>query len=161
MDDPAVAYARNGKLHIAYQVVGEGPHDLLLAQGIFSHLDHQWNQPAYAAFLRRLGSFARLIMFDPRGSGLSDRALELPPLEEQMDDVSAVLDAVGSERPVLFGVSQSGAMGMLYAATHPERAAGLVLYGAYPSAIRDAAYPWGRSPAWFEEWLRLLDEGWG
>ena len=161
MDTPDVAYARNGDVHIAYQVVGDGPHDILLAQGIFSHLDHQWELPAYAAFLQRLASFGRLIMLDPRGCGLSDRALTLPPLEEQMDDLTAVLDAARSERPVLLGISQSGAMAMLYAATYPERAAGLVLYGAYPAALRDPTFPWGRSTAWLEEWTRLLDEVWG
>jgi len=161
VDAAEVAYARNGELHIAYQVVGSGKHDLLLAQGIFSHLDHQWELPSYAGFLRRLASFSRLIMLDPRGSGLSDRGLELPPLEDQMDDVTAVLDAARSERPVLVGVSQSGLMAMLYAATFPDRVSGLVLYGAYPVTLRDAEYPWGRSEAWLQEWIRTLDEGWG
>lgn len=161
MIPPEVAYARNGGVHIAYQTVGDGPRDLLLAQGLFSHLDHQWELPAYADFLRRLASFARLVMFDPRGSGLSDRALDLPPLEDQMDDVSAVLAAAGSDRPVLVGMSQSGLMAMLYAATYPDRVSGLVLYGAYPTAVRDADFPWGRSSAWLDEWARVLDEGWG
>jgi pimeloyl-ACP methyl ester carboxylesterase len=96
--------------------------------GIFTNLDYQWEEPSSVAFLRRLASFSRLILFDPRGTGLSDRAPELPTLEEQMDDVNAVLDAVGSERPAFLGVSQGGPMAVLYAATYPQRTSALVLY---------------------------------
>jgi pimeloyl-ACP methyl ester carboxylesterase len=158
---PTTRYVKSGDVHIAYQTVGDGPVDLVYLPGIFTHLEHQWEEPSFARFLHRLASFSRLILLDPRGIGLSDRAPELPILEQQMDDVLAVLDAVGSTRAVLVGVSQGGPMAMLFAATHPERTTGLILYGAYPTAKRDDEYPWGRSTAWTEEYHRQVDENWG
>ena len=126
-------YAKSGDVHIAYQVIGDGPVDLVLSPGWITHVELAWDDPAQAAFRRRLAAFARLIVFDKRGTGLSDRVPvnELPILEERMDDVRAVLDAVGSERAALMGVSEGGAMSALFAATYPERTAALVLYGAF------------------------------
>jgi alpha/beta hydrolase fold len=114
-------YARSGEVHIAYQTVGSGSVDLILLPGAFSHVEHQWEEPSFARFLRRLASFSRLIVLDVRGTGLSDRAAELPTLEEQIDDVLAVLDAVGSERAALFGLSQGGGLAAPFAAAHPDR----------------------------------------
>src|SRR5687767_2845056 len=102
MEPPETRYAKNGDVHIAYQVLGEGPTDLAYVAGIFTNIDYQWDEPSYASFLRRLASFTRLILFDPRGTGLSDRAPELPTLEQQMDDVNAVLNDVGSECAAFF-----------------------------------------------------------
>ena len=129
MDRPVVRCARSGDVKIAYQVTGEGPRDLVLVPGFISHLDLDWDEPRSAHFLHRLASFSRLIRFDKRGTGLSDRPGGLPDLETRMDDVRAVLDAVGSERAALFGYSEGGPMAMLFAATYPQRTTALVLYG--------------------------------
>jgi class 3 adenylate cyclase len=160
VETPVTRYARNGDAHIAYQVFGSGP-DILLLPGIFTNLDRQWDEPGYAAFLERLASFARVTAVDLRGTGLSDRAYELPQPEELVDDVTAVLAAVGIERATIAGFSQGGQPALLYAATYPRRVDGLILYAAYASARREDDYPWGRSDAWTAEWLRLLDEEWG
>src|SRR5437870_10694297 len=109
-------YARNGDVNIAYQVVGDGPLDLILVLGWVSHLAYVWELPALAAFLKRLASFTRLILFDKRGSGMSDRVHPMPTLEQRMDDVRAVLDAVGSNRAALFGISEGGVVGQV----HPD-----------------------------------------
>ena len=139
---PDTRYTKSGDVHIAYQVVGDGSRDLVYLPGIFAHIELQWEEPSYARFLRRLSSFSRLIALHMRGTGLSDRSAQLPLLEHQMDDVTSVLDAVGSDRAVLFGVSQSGPMAALYAATNPQRTQALILYGAYASS---AARPGGSS----------------
>jgi pimeloyl-ACP methyl ester carboxylesterase len=133
---PETRYAKSGDVHIAYQVVGEGPIDLVFVPGWITHLDLGWDDPAEAAFRRRLASFARLILFDKRGTGLSDRVPvdQLPIFEERMDDVRAVMDAVGSERAALMGASEGGALSALFAATYPERTAALVLYGSFARA---------------------------
>jgi pimeloyl-ACP methyl ester carboxylesterase len=141
-----VAYAKSGDVNIAYQVTGDGPFDLVLVHGFFSHLEMAWEHPDNAAFLERLGSFARLIRFDKRGTGLSDRAVGLPDLETRMDDVRAVMDAVGSERAALFGYSEGGPMCALFAATYPDRVRALVLYGSYARRLRTDDYPW--APTW-------------
>jgi pimeloyl-ACP methyl ester carboxylesterase len=136
-------YARSGDLSIAYQVTGGGPIDLVLVPGFISHLEMDWQEPRSAHFLARLGSFARLIRFDKRGTGLSDRPGEMPDLEARMDDVRAVLDAVDSEKAVLFGYSEGGPMCCLFAATYPQRTSALVLYGTYAKRRDpDDDYPW-------------------
>jgi class 3 adenylate cyclase len=127
---PETRYAKSGDVHIAYQVVGSGPFDLVFVPGFISNLEHYWSQPRLARFMERLASFSRLIMFDKRGTGLSDRVGQVPTLEQRMDDVRAVMDAVGSERASIFGMSEGGAMSVLFAATYPERTRSLVLYGA-------------------------------
>jgi pimeloyl-ACP methyl ester carboxylesterase/DNA-binding CsgD family transcriptional regulator len=128
-----IRYARNGRLNVAYQVVGEGPIDLVLSQGWVTHLDLAWQVPALARFLDRLASFSRLILFDKQGTGLSDRLDPdtLPTLDQRMNDVRAVLDAVGSERAALFGTLGGGAMCGLFGAVYPDRCDGLILYGTF------------------------------
>ena len=123
-------YARSGDVSIGYQVVGDGPIDLVYSPGIWSNLDVMWEWPAWARYLRRLAAFSRLILFDMRGLGISDRGQDPPTLERQMDDVRAVMDAVGSESAVVFGGARAGALSMLFAASHPERTRALVLYAA-------------------------------
>jgi pimeloyl-ACP methyl ester carboxylesterase len=129
-------YAKSGDVHIAYQVIGDGPVDLVFVPGWISHVELGWNDPLQSAFRRRLAGFSRLIVFDKRGTGLSDRVPvdQLPILEERMDDVRAVMDAVGSERAALMGVSEGGPMCALFAATYPERTAALILYGSFARA---------------------------
>jgi class 3 adenylate cyclase len=130
---PETKYVKSGDVHIAYQVLGQGPIDLIFIPGWVTHLELAWESPHQSRFLRRLASFSRLILFDKRGVGLSDRVPpnQLPILEERMDDVRAVMDAAGSERAALLGISEGGAMSALFAATYPERSAALILYGAY------------------------------
>lgn len=127
---PEVKYAQSGDVNIAYQVVGDGPLDLVYIPGTVSHLDLWWEFPRAARFFQRLASFSRLILFDKRGTGLSDR-VEIATLEQRMDDVRAVMDAAGSTSAAVLGVSEGGAMAMLFAATYPERTTGLILIGAY------------------------------
>src|SRR6185312_15956326 len=130
---PDTLYARSGDLNIAYQVVGQGPLDLVYVPGWVSNVELMWEEPAMARFLGRLASFSRLILFDKRGTGLSDRVSndKLPTLEERMDDVRAVLEAVGSERAALFGHSEGGNMCVLFAATYPGRTEALITLGCY------------------------------
>ena len=135
-------------MNIAYQVAGDAPLDLVLVPGWVSHLELDWEHRDSARFLERLASFSRLIRFDKRGTGLSDRPGGLPDLETRMDDVRAVMDAVGSERAALFGYSEGGPLSILFAATYPERTAALVLYGAYAKRLRSDDYPW--APTWDE-----------
>jgi pimeloyl-ACP methyl ester carboxylesterase len=160
---PETKYARSGDVHIAYQVVGDGPLDLVLVPGWISHIEHQWEEPAHARFLEKLASFSRLITFDKRGTGLSDRVAEsaLPTLEQRMDDVRAVMDAAGCSRAALFGVSEGGPMSALFAATYPQRTTALVMYGTYAKRIRDAEYPW--APSREEHAAALADylQNWG
>jgi pimeloyl-ACP methyl ester carboxylesterase len=160
---PETKYARSGEVHIAYQVVGDGPLELVLVPGWISHIEHQWEDPAHARFLERLASFSRLITFDKRGTGLSDRVAEsaLPTLEQRMDDVRAVMDAVGCSRAALVGVSEGGPMSALFAATYPERTVALVMYGTYAKRIRDADYPWAPSREEHAAVLASYQQNWG
>jgi len=130
MMPPVTKFTQSGDASIAYQVLGQGPLDLIIVPGWVSHLEQAWEDPSYARFLERLASFSRLILFDKRGTGLSDRITGIPTLEQRMDDVRAVMDAVGSQRAALFGVSEGGSMSVLFAATYPQRTSALVLYGA-------------------------------
>ena len=157
MTRPATHYARSGELNIAYQVVGDGPFDLVYVPGWVSNLDLMWEEPSYAGLLERLASFARLILFDKRGTGLSDPVpFDRPPtLEQRMDDVRAVMDAAGSERAALLGHSEGGNMCILFAATYPDRASALVLVGSYAKRIRSDDYPW--APAW-DDRIREIEE---
>lgn len=158
-----VRYAQNGDVNIAYQVVGDGPVDIVFVMGWVSHLEYFWEEPRFAAFLNRLASFSRLILFDKRGTGLSDRVpLDyLPTLEQRMEDVHAVMDAVGSERAVLVGVSEGGPMCSLFAATYPERTSGLVMIGTYAKRIRDDEYPWAPTEEQREAFFELMRSEWG
>ena len=139
---PQTRYARSGDLHIAYQVVGDGPIDLVYVPSWISQIEHNWDEPRVARYFRRLASFSRLIMFDRRGSGLSDPVPNAPTLEEQMDDVVAVMDAAGSERAGVFALLEGGAMALLFAATHPERTTALALYEAQPRMSWAPDYEW-------------------
>jgi pimeloyl-ACP methyl ester carboxylesterase len=146
MSAPPTQYAKSGDTSIAYQVVGDGPLDLVLVLGFASHIELQWESPAFAQFFERISSFSRLIIFDKRGTGLSDPIAEVPTLEQRVDDVRAVMDAAGSERAALFGISEGGPMSVLFAATHPDRVTALVLYGAMGRTTEAPDYPWA-SPA--------------
>ena len=158
---PSTHYVKSDDVHIAYQVLGQGSLDLLLVPGFVSNVEAIWQSPEQSAFFRRLASFCRLILFDKRGTGMSDRGSQMFALEQRMHDVQAILDEVGSERTVLFGVSEGGPMSLLYAATHPERTSALVLYGSYARRSWAPDYPFG----WKDERLqRVLDDiehNWG
>ena len=162
MSTAPVQYARSGDVNVAYQVTGDGPFDLVLIHGFFSHLEIDWELPASRYVNDRLGSFARLLRFDKRGTGLSDRNVGLPDLESRMDDVRVVMDAVGSEAAALFGYSEGGPLAALFAATYPERVRALVLYGTYAKRRDpDDDYPW--APTWDERVAIAaeFEETWG
>jgi class 3 adenylate cyclase len=152
---PETRYARSGELRIAYQVVGNGPFDLVFVPGFVSNIELFWEMPEWAHFFSRLAAFSRLILFDKRGTGLSDRVAGIATLEERMDDVRAVMDAAGSERAALFGISEGGPMSLLFAATYPQRAQALVLYGSYarPSTLLTDDV--------FNHRIALVDRAWG
>jgi len=156
-------YVQSGDANIAYQVVGSGPIDLVFVMGWVSHLDYFWEDPSFAYFLDRLASFSRLILFDKRGTGLSDRVPlnQLPTLEQRMEDVHAVMDAVGSERAVLCGVSEGGPMCSLFAATYPDRTSALVMIGSYARRLQDDNYPWGPTAEEREHFFKEIIERWG
>ena len=141
---PETRYSKSGEVSIAYQVVGSGPLDLVFVTGAVSHLDLQWTNRAWAKFLSQLASFSRLIMFDKRGTGLSDPVSEPPTFDEHMDDVRAVMDAVGSERAAALGYSDGGPIAALFAATHPERTDALILWDTYATPTLDADDQAGR-----------------
>ena len=158
---PETHYASSGGVSIAYQVLGDGPRDLLLVPGWVSNLDAHWEEPAVEQFFRRLASFSRLIRFDKRGTGLSDRVVDLPSLEVRMDDVRAVLDAVGSERAALFGYSEGGAMCALFAASHPARTSALIMAGAYARMMVAPGYTFGRTEEQIDAFLEQIARDWG
>lgn len=160
---PETMYARSGDVNIAYQVIGDAPLDLVFVMGWVSHLEYFWRESSFARFLLRLASFSRLILFDKRGTGLSDRVPinQLPTLEQRMDDVRTVMDAVGSERAALIGVSEGGPMCSLFAATYPEKTLALVMIGTYAKRIRDAEYPWGPTLEQREQFFEVMRKQWG
>ena len=158
---PETRYARSGDVHIAYQVVGDGPLDLVHIPGFVSHLSHAWEEPSLARFYRRLASFSRLILLDKRGTGLSDRVTDVATLEQRIDDVRAVMDAVGSERAALFSVSEGGPMSLLFAAAYPERTSALVLYGSGARFLWAPDYTWTSTSEQWEENFKLIAERWG
>jgi pimeloyl-ACP methyl ester carboxylesterase/DNA-binding winged helix-turn-helix (wHTH) protein len=158
---PATHYARSGDVNIAYQVIGDGPIDLVFVMGWVSHLEYFWKEPSFARFLLRLASFARLILFDKRGTGLSDRVAALPTLEERMDDVRAVMEAVGSDRAALLGISEGGPMCSLFAATYPEKTAALVMIGTYARRIWSPEYPWAPTVEARRHFFDEIRDQWG
>lgn len=160
---PITKYARSGGLHIAYQVIGDGPHDLVMAPGFVSHVEYMWENPITAHFLRRLASFARVVTFDKRGTGMSDSIPPgtMPSLEERMDDASAVMEAAGVDRATMYGVSEGGPMSVLFAATYPDRTNALVLYGAWVRRLRAPDWPHGPTLEEHEEFTRQFEEHWG
>jgi class 3 adenylate cyclase len=159
--DAPTRYADSDGVSIAYQVHGKGALDLVFVPGFVSHVELLWENPSVARFLRRLASFARLVVFDKRGQGLSDRPADPPTLEESMDDLGAVLAAAGCERPAVFGVSEGGPMSMLFAATYPERVSSLVLYGTYARMVRSSEYPLGVPPEALDRWAEMMRREWG
>jgi class 3 adenylate cyclase len=162
MRAPETRYARSPDgVHIAYQVVGDRPLDLVYVPGWVSHVEYVWEEPGYARFLGRLAAFSRLIIFDKRGTGMSDRDTGYPTLEERMDDVRAVMDAVGSERAAVFGTSEGGNMSLLFAATHPERTIGLVTFGIFAKRVASDDYPWAPTPEERQRWYESLEREWG
>jgi class 3 adenylate cyclase len=158
---PDTSYARSGDISIAYQVVGSGPLDLVLIRGSLSELTTVWEQPLLVGFIEGLASFARVVLFDKRGMGLSDRLRDVPTLEARMDDVRSVMDAAGLDRAALFAAHEGARIALLFAATYPERTTGLVLYDPSARGRRAADYPWSRSDDEWRRWLREVSEGWG
>ena len=163
MERTGTRYARSGDVSIAYQVVGEGPFDLVYVPGFVSNIELMWEEPGLARLLERLSSFSRLILFDKRGTGLSDPvpAERLPTLEERMDDVRAVMDAVGSERAALLGHSEGGNLCVLFTATYPPRTTALILVGCYAKRIRSEDYPWAPTVEEREREIRETEATWG
>ena len=161
MTAPETRYARSGDVTIAYQVVGDGPVDLVYVPGFLSHVEWNWEHPAFARFLRRLASFSRLILFDKRGTGMSDPVAGVPTPEERIDDIRAVMDAAGSERAALFGIFEGGPLSLLFATSYPDRVSALVLYASLAKFTQDADYAWGWSPAAIQLYLAASEEGWG
>src|SRR5688572_7643316 len=158
---PTVRYATTDGLRIAYQVVGDGPADLVFMPGFVSHVELAWEDPHLAHFLRRLASFRRLIVFDKRGTGLSDPITTRYTQAQRVDDIRAVMDAAGSEHATIFGVSEGGAMAILFAATYPDRVDSLVLHSAVPRVLYDDDYTWGWTPQRLEAFLDSVVELWG
>ena len=162
MTVPETLYAKSGGVSIAYQVAGDGPFDLLYVPGWISNVELTWEDPAQAHMLARLASFSRLILFDKRGTGLSDPVPldRLPTLEERMDDVRAVLDAAGSERAAIFGISEGGLMSVLFAATYPERTTALALFGVFATRVAGPDYPWGATREAREREIEEIERNW-
>jgi class 3 adenylate cyclase len=158
---PRTRYARSGEVNVAYQVHGDGPVDVLMNVGLISHLEHLWEEPGVVRMFDRLAEFSRLILMDRRGTGLSDPITGELPVEEELADLTAVLDAAGSERAALFGHTASGPFVAHYAARHPERVRALVLYAATAVPVGDEDAPWALTPAQREERLDVMTENWG
>lgn len=158
---PATRFARSGELQIAYQVVGDGPIDLVLVPGFVSHIEAIWEEPGAAAWLEHLASFSRLVLFDKRGMGMSDRPGTPSTLEQGMDDALAVMDAVGIERAALMGVSEGGPMSMLCAATHPQRVSALIEVGTFARMMEADDYELGLPGEVLDALLEVVSEDWG
>lgn len=158
---PEIKYAKSADVNIAYQIIGKGPIDLVLVPGWVSNIEIFWEEPALVRFLQRLSSFSRLILFDKRGTGLSDRVHYTSTLEERMDDVRAVMDTVQSECAVLVGYSEGGPMCSLFAATYPERTLSLIMIGSYARRIKTPDYPWGKTHDNFKRFLKQIENDWG
>jgi pimeloyl-ACP methyl ester carboxylesterase len=156
-----VRYAQSGEVSIAYQVAGDGPVDLVYVPGWVSHLEFGWESPRVARFYERLASFSRLILFDKRGTGLSDRAFGLPTVEQRMDDVRAVMDAAQSGKALVFGMSEGGGMAMAFAACHPDRVRALALYGVFAKREWAPDYPWAPTAEQRQRFFDAIEHGWG
>jgi pimeloyl-ACP methyl ester carboxylesterase/class 3 adenylate cyclase len=158
---PETRYAKSGDVNIAYQTVGEGNVDLVFVPGWVSHIEYAWEEPSFAPFLERMSRFSRLILLDRRGTGLSDPVDQLPTLEERMDDLRTVMDAAGSERAFLFGISESGPMCVLFAATYPERTAGLVLCNTFARNVYADDHQWAPTPELMGRLQEAIEKDWG
>jgi pimeloyl-ACP methyl ester carboxylesterase/class 3 adenylate cyclase len=161
VDVPETRYARSGDVHVAYQVLGAGTMDLVVVPGFTSHLEVIWEHPLMAGFYRRLAAFARVIVFDKRGTGMSDPVSGAPMLEERMDDVRAVMDAAGANRASVFGISEGGALAMLFAASHPERVSALITYASYARLSWDEDYQHGYPRDALDAFSASIDDSWG
>ena len=161
LEPPETQYARSGDLSIAFQVLGDGPTDLVFIPGFVSNLELTWDWPPLGAFYRAFTSFARVILFDKRGTGLSDRVRLMPTTEERMDDLRAVMDASGCERAAVVGVSEGAPLAISFSAAHPDRIAALILYSPLPKATRTADYPWAEPAEWWEKAARRFERSWG
>jgi class 3 adenylate cyclase/pimeloyl-ACP methyl ester carboxylesterase len=161
VDCSDVCYTRSGDVAIAYQMVGSGPRDVLFVTGFVSNLAYAWEHPIVCNFYERITAFARMVRFDRRGTGLSDRPRGVPTLETRMDDVRAVMNATGIERAALLATFEAAPMALLYAATYPERVAALVLFNPYAKAVWSEDYPWGKTEAEWRRDLTELESGWG
>ncbi|MGQ0532808.1 MAG: adenylate/guanylate cyclase domain-containing protein [Caulobacteraceae bacterium] len=160
MKPPITRYARSDDVCIAYQITGDGPVDVVWAPGTMSHLDMDWENPRRAMFFEKLSQFCRLIRFDKRGTGLSDRPTKMATLEERTDDIRAVMDAVGLQRAHIFGVSEGGSMASMFAAMYPERTQSLIIWGAQAKWINTPDHPWGQTQAEYEEMIRGIQDDW-
>src|SRR6478752_6099746 len=160
MMKPETRYAKSDGVSLAYQVVGDGPHELILVPGFVSHVEVAWEQPRLAHFLSRLASFSRLIVFDKRGTGMSDPVQSPPSMDQRMDDIRAVMDAAGSRRGTLFGISEGGTLSLLFADRHPERTQALILYGSWARRLAGPDYPYGPSAEELENTIVVMDEAW-
>ena len=158
---PETHYARSGDVNIAYQVVGQGSRDIVFVQGWVSNIELIWEEPTMVRVLERLASFSRLILFDKRGTGLSDRVADMPDLETRMDDLRVVMDAVRSARATLLGVSEGGPMSVLFAATYPERTAAMLMVASFPRRTWTAECPWGPTAEQFDQFVEKAVSGWG
>ena len=158
---PETRYVKSGDVHIAYQVIGDGPLDIVFVPGFVSNVEGTWDSPGRAKFFRRLASFSRVILFDKRGTGLSDRSSQIFTLEQRMSDVQAIMDAVGSKRAALMGVSEGGPMSILFAATYPQRTAAMVLYGTYAKRSWAPDYPFGWTEDRFDAFFENIEKHWG
>src|SRR5919201_878011 len=158
---PAARYAKAGDYHIAYTVSGDRSLDLVWVPTWIHQVEHVWNEPSLVACYSRMGEFARLITFDRRGSGLSDPMIGAPTLEEQMDDILAVMDAVGSERAAMLGMLEGGPLAATFAATHPERVGALVLYSSWARMVYAPGYDWAQQPEEREANMLAAADRWG
>jgi pimeloyl-ACP methyl ester carboxylesterase len=156
MEPIRTRYAKNGDISVAYQVFGEGDVDLVMVPGVISHIENYWDEPRLAQWLRRVGSFSRVILFDKQGTGLSDRSSKFPGMDERMDDVRAVMDAVGVEQAAIFGISEGGSLATLFAASHPDRSQALILYGAFAQFKS-----WFPTQEELEGLFQYIDSAWG
>lgn len=159
--EPETRYARSGEVTIAYQEIGDGPIDLVVVPGWVSHLEESWRDPVYRQFMQRLASFTRLIRIDRRGTGLSDRIERSATLEQRMDDVRAVMDAVGSEKAALLGISEGGPMCALFAATYPGRTEALILASTLAAGVHSEDYPWAPTLEQHQAFLDHVEQAWG
>ena len=157
---PTTRYAYSDDVCIAYQATGEGPLDVIFAPGTMSHLDMDWENPQRAMFFERFSKFCRLVRFDKRGTGLSDRPTKMATLEERTDDIRAVMDAVGIQRAHVFGVSEGGSMACMFAAMYPERTQSLIIWGAQAKWLNTPDHPWGQTAAEYQEMIRAIRDDW-
>jgi len=158
---PEIRYAKSGRLFIAYQVFGHGPPDLVVAPGYMSNVEQNWEWPGYARFVERLATFSRVIFFDRRGTGLSDRLTDFGTFEDLLDDIRAVMDDAGSERAALLGGAEGGPMCILYAGTFPERTTALILSTTYARRRWAPDYTWGLTPELDAMVMETYEQRWG